>query len=261
MNQYDNPAGRLDEILKRLKPETEKEQVGDVWARALDVPKANMALLLKRMGMVHQLPLEIRQAVGGLHLAEPNKLLWFMPKLEQALAVTNFRAPFQTTVGQHLGADVRNGLGALSAVLSGYGAGASVAFDPEELKELRDQIVNLIDDVRESDLPEDLRHFVLEQLDDVLDAIQDYWIAGVEPVRDAVQKAVGATVLTDGESRRLEKRPLGKRFLEILHIAIAVVSLASNSLELADAAEPILTAIRNPRAQLEAGEPGDAGES
>src|SRR5262249_32769695 len=65
-----------------------------------------------------------------------------------------------------------------------------VAISPAELSELHAEIVELQKTIHASTLPQDIKRFVLEQLEIILRAIRDYPLAGTKAFKTAVQEAI-----------------------------------------------------------------------
>jgi hypothetical protein len=101
----DNPAARLSSLLKEAISGADKTPIREVWARVLDVDKDDVPTFLARMGLVLQLPQEIRRELEGLEgTVAPSRetLTLHLPTIEGALGVLggNNRAWLRETVGR-----------------------------------------------------------------------------------------------------------------------------------------------------------------
>jgi hypothetical protein len=188
---YDNPAGRLHELLRQFGEQNPDGSVLAGWAAVLDVDEEEAIL---HIGPVLDLVRQIDEAVertGEETLRDPVARLratWARPML----------APDQQYNGKlgqvRLGKEPLQTLGLVSGQLHLLASEGEVP-DSDRLNELKQQVRELVAAVRGSDdLPGEVKQAIAGRLIDVEKAIEHIHIRGPDGARIAMEAVMGAVV-------------------------------------------------------------------
>ena len=90
MANLNNPAGRLMAIIAKGKKIPRATTSKLAWGTLLEVSSSDLALLLRQIGLVLDLPRQIRSGIGRIGEIDPTVYLRWIPKLEDALANIQF---------------------------------------------------------------------------------------------------------------------------------------------------------------------------
>lgn len=211
--------------------------MGAAWGNVLQVIDSNnVALLLERLAVVIGLPAAIRREAEQLDL-EVAVLLKRLPDVERAFS------------NIHLGGQLADFIRPISeATLDNLEVCSSMlhSFRPEvvpgqdELQKLSDSLAELTVEVAESELDPDLRGFLLEHSHQMLRAVEEFRIAGSEPMKRAAQRAVGELVLRPELRKKAESSSAGKRFSDLLTKMLLLLTVVHTGFELAQPFVPAL---------------------
>lgn len=193
MPHYDNPAGRLHELLRQLSEQSGRGTLVAGWAEVLGVSEQDVVL---HIGGVADLVRQIQEAVDR---ADDEVLRAPVARLRNTWARPIFPPdhPFNGELGAVLpGAEALESLGLVSAQLHLVAPEGEVP-DGDKLDELKEQLRDLVEEVRQSDeLPGDLKDAIAERLTDVEKAIEHVHVGGPDAVRRAMQVVVGTVAFT-----------------------------------------------------------------
>lgn len=194
MATYENPAGRLHDLLVRFANEP-KKSMREAWAGVLDVDESEVPYYLG--GVASLLP-DVRRAAAqtGSPAYDP------MPSHLNALARSilpvdrGFDAAVQDVLPD---ATAMQMLLTLSYALS-IGTPEERIPELDELNELRKSVSELINDVSKADLPPNVKHALLHRLAEMLEALEHLEIGGPEGVRRAAESVAAAAAIYAGEA-------------------------------------------------------------
>lgn len=195
MAEYDNPAGRLLAVLEDLAARDGKASLIDSWAAVFEVDQPDVIV---RLGPVADLIRQIQEAVdelGDEYLSATvtnNRDSWARPIFPIDHKFTAAMAPVRP------GRESLVALGMVSNQLHRDCPEGLIPDDPE-LERLKEQVLALVDEVRDSELSADLRRIIVSRLFDVLKAIESVRIGGPGAVRHAVEALVGGAAMVVGE--------------------------------------------------------------
>lgn len=232
-----NPASRLHRLLKEGKRVSSDGNAFTTWASIFDISPDEKAEVLRKLGGVFELPSEIRVEVKELEGVNHDLLLEWLPVVEDAFARINLSSKWSRFIDK-IDDTVLYGLKLCDDQLSRNRDRVSV--EPSELVEILEEVRELFDSVVASDLDKELRHFILDHLKSIEEAIQDFQIRGPASVEKALHETVGAAYMKPDLSRRIQETEEGNRFWKVIrHIAV-VLAIASYSIDIGEAVVPLL---------------------
>lgn len=243
----DNPAGRLRALMEEAKSISADVKRLRAW-RTLLCPEdenAPTSAVLSRLAEMMQLPAAIRSAVDASDADDAYRelLLKDLPDWEKAFgnALLQFDGLWATFLTQFSLHHYRS-LEHLDLYLSRHKGGESIS--EEDLDDLLIKTGDLAADVRTSALDDDVKHFLLQNLERIRHALEVYRISGTEAMVDAFESVMGSLTIEhmQGKPRlsRVEDSPLRQRFNGVVHSLYRLVHFAYMGRQLSAAAVPAL---------------------
>jgi hypothetical protein len=199
---YDNPAGRLHDLLARLAQQNRKHSVLKGWATVLGIDQADVVVHLGRVADL------VRQTQDAVDRAGEEALLPTVQRYRDSWARPIF--PVDHAFNDFLehvlpDAAALEALHLVSAQLHSI-VPEGVVPDEDELDRLKSQIRDLIDGVQAAeDVPDELKHLVISRLRAVEEAVEHLDVGGPSAIRHATEAVMGSVLFT--QDVRLAKSP------------------------------------------------------
>jgi hypothetical protein len=238
---YDNPAGRLHDLLTKLSEQDGGFPLLNCWATVLDVNEDDVVVHLGRVADL------VRQTQDAVDRIEEEVFVRTVQRYRAAWARPIFPPDhaFSSALMKVLPEPpALEALGMVSVHLHST-APEGVMPDDAQVEQLRVQVRELIDGVRAAeDIPDDLKHTVILRLQDVEDALEHLDIGGPSAVRHATEAVIGSVALMAGGTPFISS-PTIRKVCAAVGIAWAVFSAPptiENSLESWEKLIPQLTA-------------------
>jgi hypothetical protein len=236
-----NPAGRLLQLARVLQGMNPGRPATEAWAAAFGC-STNAADLFPQIAKVSQAIDVASAAVRNISTLDQNLYLSWEPPLRSLVAHTNLDAQW-SHYNAALGDTVVQSLAfcdhQLSLTIS------EPALQTEELRQIRVDIAQLLDDIRAAVLGPDLKAYLVNELERLIEAIDDAPFLGPDTFRDAVHETIGAAVLLPDDA--LEDAPpdllervqeIVRRFDKILALPAKLSEIALNILMLTQGNSP-----------------------
>jgi hypothetical protein len=244
----DNPAGRLHRILQKAKDTQETGQIGQAregWAKVFDIPasfirtdRVEREVEEKLIENLIQLRLLIDETERSLRDIEglPERYLRPFPRIRQ-IPLTELNVPFGNYISG-ITEDTLTVLEFCAEELSGRHSEPVV--DDDQLKELLEDVNALFDEIKTSTLPSDLKVLLLQELEEIRKAIQQYRIRGVERLREGLAAVTGSVMVNAELIKNGNQYEAVSKFKKVFFALDSVITLASKAAPLI---EPIKRAI------------------
>lgn len=221
--EYDNPAARLLSILSAGKTIAATDPCGRSWAKLLETPEGDRALLVSRIGKLMGLPQDVIDQTKELYPNQQPTWQHWSNQVNKAFSTQNLNGQWQTFV-QHIDDHTIRYL-AMSADL--LEAKSSIKqLDPSRITEIRETINDLISSVIQSDAEVSLKKYITHHLRLILNAIDEYKITGALPILDAVESTIGHAFLDENYRSYLKDTDMGKKIVETLGAVANLVTIA-----------------------------------
>lgn len=236
--RYDNPAGRLLEVLIKVRKFEKTIQAREVWTTVFDLPKNDLTpLLTATLGKTMLLPHEAVSMLAEEHpeLASPPPN-WVL-QVSAAFQAHNVHSTIDS-FSQHISDDTLANV-RTTAVLLDKGSKRKILSDTE-LTNMREQINAVLMEVLASDIEDGLRIYVARALRKILAAIDEYKLGGALPILESVEQAVGHAMVDPSYKSFLTDAELGKRVFDALQAAGGIVTVAAGMPLLMQAAQQFL---------------------
>lgn len=219
---YDNPAARLLSILERGKTKTSTTKCRVVWEELLEVT-GDSPLLMARLGKVMELP---RLTITLLKEEFPEQGdMWthWESQVNAAFMVQNMHAnwdSFINNIDDHTITYLR-----MASLLLQAKANTKLIADAD-LASVREALNEILVEVLVTDLPDEVKKYVVRNLRKILDSIDEYKLTGALPLLDAVETTLGHAAVDRQYKTFLTDTCLGKRLLDTLASMANVVTIA-----------------------------------
>lgn len=208
----DNPAGRLYDILSRIK------QSNSGWTVVYALPgilsvDPNDAIgvfyaFTQLKGLIDDTDLAIEQLEGYKYKRYQKTI----ERIKIAFQDVDYELKLQDIL-KYLNDDTLLSLKHCAEELSG----TEIYIDRDALKELQDEVNSLVEKVMESDsLGKEIRSFLYEKLQDIDKAIRDYRFYGSAGIRRAFESSLGAALINQEQIQEQKENKLVKEFFKVL---------------------------------------------
>ena len=222
--QYDNPAGRLLEVLIALKALDKTTDARAAWRRVFGISKSDTDHVIG--GKIATVMLLPSQAMGMLaeehpDLADPPPS--WVSQVTAAFMAHNAHGQINTftdNISTDTIANVR-----ISAALINKGSNRKI-LTTEERESLRTNLEEILQEVLSSNQPESIKTYAVRALRKIIVAIEEYELTGATPIQEAIEQTVGHAVADETYRSFLKDTDLGKRILDSLSAASSVVTVA-----------------------------------
>ncbi|UUA72424.1 hypothetical protein [Cellvibrio sp. QJXJ] len=228
--KLDNPAARLLTILEQGIELQNEMGCRKAWCQLLNVPKGENAMLMGRIGKVMSLSTDIIENLKNIGDVKIDRYLHWVEPLETAFINSNLNSPW-STFKSHINVHVINYLSMTSDLLSHKNA-ESIISEPS-LDSILLNTRALIDEVRDSNLPDHIKKFMIKQLHEICLAVEEHSICGSESVSRAVNAAFGYGVLHADSVELAKSDPIAKKFWQQMANVALIVSISTGIQQLA----------------------------
>jgi hypothetical protein len=208
-----DPVTRLHRLLTEAQDHQQKSTVKQVWAAVLQLPVDDHAAVLFGVAELIQLVREAKEAVAALDDVETKLLLKPFKKIEAVFSQANLEQSWQQP---------RSFLDEATMDVLQIGADqvSRVRIEAEisatDLVEITRTVEELMDLVTSSELDQQLKSIVTEQLEQIRNALRSYKIWGSKGLVTALERAAGATVLNHELFDRFGDSAVVKQFGQLL---------------------------------------------
>lgn len=237
--KYDNPAGRLLEILLAVSKYEKTTDARTVWSAVFSLPKNESSpLLTARLAQTMLLPHEAIAILEEEHpeLASPPPS-WVL-QVCGAFQVHNVHGPiesFKASISSETLANIRT-----TAVLLDKGSKRNVLADTE-LAEMKEAIATVLNEVLEAaELDDDLRVYLARALRKIITNIEEYELTGATPILESIEQTIGHAMVDAKYKSFLSDSALGRRILDALQAASGIVTVAVGIPALAQITQQLL---------------------
>lgn len=224
--KIDNPAQRLLDILEKGKQYNTGENCRGVWKKMLHIQHNAEHHILIRLSQVMALPERVVQVRENNFSSLRAKSTHWEACVGTAFTSQNLNESWHTFI-RHIDERTLYELGTLSDLFETRGTHSTI--DTNEIDSLLNRITELREEIRHSDLSSAMKTMLLKQLTQIQEALEAYFISGVEPVMDAVQSTLGLAVIAPAYKEEIKSgsgSQFGDRISTLLGDVANVVTVA-----------------------------------
>ena len=221
MNELENPAKRLYALLANAKKQNAKTSTGEIWASVLGIEPSNRGELLVGIADVIHLVDKVKRSITNLDDANHDLLLERFGNVERVFTNLNFSQTWEH--GQKfLDETTMYSLRICSDVLS-KGIG-NKEISGEELKKIQSDVDELLNTILSADFDAELKSVLVENLEVIRKSIISYRINGVDGMRQALEKSIGASFINQKLREELTKDEKANPFVQKFRSVLGSVS-------------------------------------
>lgn len=229
--QYGDPAQRL------LSAVDAAARAGDhaptatgytIWSSVFNISERDIESFMKFYSRLLSLPAATRAALQRTGRTNLDFIEEYLSRVESALTFDALKAPWKDSASNF---DDRTivALRAASAIISDN---ATINLSADNLKNIQREVDELRNDVNLADVPEELRQFLLDAIEEISDALRFYWISGSSGLVSAVDRATGGLVRTAASNTATVRDSRVTRLAKLLSTIVVGLSLANQAYQL-----------------------------
>jgi len=226
--EQDNAARRLHRVLKCAANKGEGHlQTYYAIARALDIddPDANRHLFTNFFVLLHDVEHNIRQLKK---VSDLDEYIDAVKEVQSILLLGMFQEKWETSFSRLDSQGLIKLLNACANFIDHEQLNPSLS--AEQLQEYLEQCEALLQEVMNSDLPDDMKTFLIIRLEEICSAIRHYSIGGTERLRTVVEANIGGIILRSaGISPKIKDKLLFSKIFSWLFTLGGVLDLAANT--------------------------------
>lgn len=225
-----NPAARLLSILEKGLEHKNEAGCRAVWCQLLNVENGDQATLMGRIGKVMSLTTDIMESLNTIGGVKVERYLHWVNPIENAFIKNDLNGHwggFRSQINVH----VINYLSMTSDLLSHQRP--ERILDKPSLESILENARELIDEVRLSDIPEQVKSFMIKLLHKVCMAVEEHSINGSEVISSAVESAFGYGVLHAEVVELAKTNKTAKKFWQGMANIALIVSISTGVQQLA----------------------------
>jgi len=239
MTKFENPAERLLHIIEEGKKHAGGRVNKSVWMDLLNVPDDHEPILLSRIGKTMALIGEISEALTSLDDINPDRYLGWVPTISAAFSEQNLNGHWITFIGK-INDHTINYLSNTADILGSQGFNKS--FDINEIQNISESIAEIITEIKSSDLPENVKVYMVSKLREILLAIDEYQITGAGPIIQVVESVFGHMVLNQEFRDCSKENPAASKFWDVMGKIVLVTTFVIGGLQIPNEVKKYLPA-------------------
>lgn len=218
---YDNPAGRLLELLKKGKTFSHGSNCREVWKEILDAESESE--MLSKLGMLMSLANESALKIEEDFPEEVDAVSHWKGQLTNAFLAQNLQGNWQSFIQGIDDHSIRY-LTSESKLLQL--TSNTKPLKDKDVDRVRDQLSLIYEEVINSNIEIEVRKYVIRYLRKIMNSIDDYFLTGALPILEAVETTIGHVHVDKKYKSFMLDTDLGKKILDTLGATANVVTVA-----------------------------------
>jgi len=235
----DNAAGRLWKVLTAAQP-LNGGQTHAQLARAFGLEGSDTLTVVRALTLAVEAVDEIEWRVKRMSGVTHDLFLDSIKPVREAFLAATQNYDFNQWKGSHLRPEYLKSLLFCSDLLSKHYPEKEI--EQDELLTLTKVLNELYESILASQIDDNLRLIILEQLQNIQQSIREYRVKGVYVLKKALSTATGQIILHSAEFQTLNKSDgaLLQKFVDMLAFLDRITSIATKSKELLSPLLPVL---------------------
>lgn len=229
MKKNENPAERLHDFLVRGKSISGSDNCKQAWISLLELSAPSEADILRGIAAVSELPKKIIHIRDEIIESKRGRSSHWLKKVNKAFASQITIGDWSTFIS-HIDDVTLSEIDLLAMVFEG--ANQEDGLSEEELLSFKQRILELREEVLNSDIDKDVRFAIVELLKKTLEAIELYQLTGAGPIMEAVELSVGKIMFNEKLQEEVKKGKIGKKLGGILGGLANIVTVAQGAKEI-----------------------------
>lgn len=192
MSNTNNPAGRLYNFLIQARKNNGDRSIREVWASIAGIDPSDKSNVLRFVADLIILSQEARVAIEKLENIDHQIYLSPFIRINDALGRINLEDRWET-ISRYLDEPTMVALAFCADTLSRTGSDNNIS--EEDLDKLKSEINDLLEQVIDLDISQELKDYLVEQLEKMRAAVVGYKIYGNKGLKQVLESIFGATLL------------------------------------------------------------------
>ncbi|HHQ6628062.1 TPA: hypothetical protein ACSTL5_004609 [Serratia fonticola] len=230
MKKIENPAERLHDLLVKGKSMPGNVKCKDNWIALLALSEPTEANVLRGIAAVSELPQKILYIRDELIKSKRGRSQHWLRQVNSAFSEQTLTSDWSTFT-RHIDDVTISELDFLAMVFEG--ANQEEGLNEEELLSFKQRILELREEVLNSDIDQDVRFAIVELLKKTLEAIELYQLTGAGPIMEAVELSVGKIMFNEKLQEEVKTGTVGKKLAGIMGGLASIVVVAQGIKEIA----------------------------
>lgn len=221
MSTANNPAGRLHEILRAmLNHKKDAQQTAYEAFRTILCPTDHRAdVVVPRIVRVLELPTIVKRKIEAIQDINQGQYISWIPPVEKHFSTRNFDQKFEYFVAK-VDTNILSLVAFCDQLLSSHAPEPTVA--QATIDRMRADLEVFAREVRDAELDEHLREYLLHYIDLIDRALIDYRIMGFEAIKDGIVQAGGMLATQKASADRVMGTQFNSKFVAAF-LGLAVV--------------------------------------
>jgi hypothetical protein len=191
----ENPAAKLHTLLDSAKKKG-NQNFRFTWANVFDIEQNDTSALLEKYNSLLNLYFSTKKIITENERLNNEKNIKYINLIGQALGLINFNNNTSQFISI-LTPEVMTALYYLSENISFiYDLPDSLISD-DQLKEILEEVEELIFNITDSNLPPDVKQILVNNLYNIKESLHSYFITGIDGVRESLERSIGSTVMNN----------------------------------------------------------------
>lgn len=239
MKKNENPAERLHDFLVKGKSVPTHINCKETWISLLELSEPSEANVLRGIAAISELPSKITHVRDEVITSKRGRSGHWLKQVNVAFSSQTLTSDWSTFIS-HIDNVTISELDFLAMVFEG--ANQEDGLSEEELLSFKQRILELREEVLNSDIDKDVRFAIVELLKKTLEAIELYQLTGTGPIMEAVELSVGKIMFNEKLQEEVKKGTVGKKLAGIIGGLANIVTVAQGVKEIAP---PIVSLLEN----------------
>lgn len=220
-----NSINRLNEIILKTLHVDNGIPIKNMWAEVFEVDCNDTYRILYNLAELNKIIENVKEEIDSIE--KLNKDIYLKPilSIERAIKVLDLNtisSGFKSRIND-------NTIQALAFCVDVLSREKSVEkIDEEEIKNIQKNIEEFIEEIINSDIADELKDFILKNLNNTRDAIINYRLRGLEGLKDAIEKSVGQIFYNSQLIKKNDGSEFVRRIFGILTKIELMLSIGSN---------------------------------
>ncbi len=183
---------QLYNLLKQAWDEDEKQAAQNVWAKVLGANN-DTADISDKLSYLFELFNNVKDDIQGIDINRKEKYLNALSKIQQVLMRSNLTGSNWASIKSSIGEETLDLIDACGDLITSQSGGFN-EISSKELEELQKQIINLQDEIRNSEIEKATKLFLINELRKIEDAITNYQIVSSSGLNKVTNNVAGGII-------------------------------------------------------------------
>lgn len=229
--EKDNPARRLLFILEKGKSISSSTLCEETWYKILEIKNHDKSLLFNRLGKLITLPNTIKEDVLKYHPEQIGICTVAINNINKAFSSQNLSSQWSTFIN-YITNETLNYLTLIARLLD-YEYKTQI-IEEKKLSDFRDSVDILIKEIKELNVSDNFKKYLLSYLKKIVNSIDEYQITGVDPIIESFETIIGHTVINKDFGENIKDTKLTDKFIKMIKDLNELVSTGNNLLQLSN---------------------------